>query len=217
MYEDDSGLPSLAMNPNTPVDVLERLLYDSDPGIQHNLAGNGSATDSMLAVLAENPNQWVRQRSQSQQRVRASRKRRGCLDGKKPTPLRHEGSPPTLDELAEAHTQETGLDYAVCPDGYDPRLDNVEVVKAHGDCVEEARQACKPTEYRSFGSGGPPGGVVGYTSTVNFIEPRDDGRCGTVVITDLQEYPAIAGSGDLCLTVKTLDCQVVEEWGCPGR
>lgn len=209
MYENDSSLPSLAMNPNTPVDVLERLLGDSTPGVQHNLAGNRSATDSMLAVLAENPDKFVHERARNQQRSRASRKRRGCLEGDKPTPVRHEGSLPTLDEIVEAHKQQTGLDYAVCPDGYDYRIDNVWVVQEHRACIEEARKTCKPTEYRGFNTAQDPG----FLSFATFIEPREDGRCGTVVILDAREDPSTTG----CRIVKTTDCHVVEEWGCPRR
>ncbi|MBT8467622.1 MAG: hypothetical protein KJN97_02635, partial [Deltaproteobacteria bacterium] len=212
MYEDHSARTSLAANPNTPLDVLERLLHDSDPMVQNNLAYNGSVTDAMLVVLAKNSSKYVSRQARTQQTSRAFRKRRGCLDRPKPIPVvRHEGPLPTLDEVVEAHRRQTGLDYQVCPDGYDYRLDNAEVRAEHRACIAEARKACTPTEYRMFGTPNDPG----FITFATFIEPRDDGRCGTVVITDAREAPSVTRSG--CRIMKETDCQVVDLWGCPSR
>jgi hypothetical protein len=212
MYEDNSARPSLAGNPNTPVDVLERLLHDSDFGVQNNLTYNRSVTDAMLSVLAKNSSKYVSRQARAQQGIRAYRKRRGCLDRPKPIPaVRHEGPLPTLDEVVEAHKRQTGLHYQVCPDGYDYRLDNAEVLPEHRACIEEARKPCTPTEYRVFGTPNDPG----FFTFVTFIEPRADGRCGTVVILDAREGPSVTRSG--CRITKESDCQMVERWGCPGR
>ncbi len=137
MYEDHSARTSLAMNPNTPVDVLERLLHDSDRMVRYNLAGNRSVNKSMLSVLAKDSGKDVSRRALTQQVGRAYRKRRGCLDGPMPIPVRHEGPLPALDEVLEAHRRQTGLDYQVCPDGYDYRLDNAEVRPEHRACIAE--------------------------------------------------------------------------------
>lgn len=212
MYEDDSARPSLAGNPNTPVDVLERLLHDSGFGVQNNLTHNRSVTDAMLSVLAKDSNESVSRQARAQQATRAFRKRRGCLDRPKPIPVvRHEGPAPTLDEVVGAHKRQTGLNYQVCPDGYDYRLDNADVIPAHRACIEEATKTCTPTEYRVFGTPNDPG----FITFVTLIEPRADGRCGTVVILDAREAPSVTRSG--CRITKEIDCQMVERWGCPDR
>lgn len=212
MYKDDSARISLAANPSTPVDVLERLLQDSDRMVRHNLACNPSVNEVMLSVLAKDPGKYVGRRARAQQAIRSFRKSRGCLDRPKPIPtVRHEGPLPTLDEVLEAHRRQTGLAYQVCPNGYDYRLDNAEVRPEHRACIAEARKACTPTEYRVFGTPNDPG----FITFATFIEPRDDGRCGTVVITDAREAPSVTRSG--CRIMKETDCQVVDLWGCPGR
>lgn len=209
MYEDHSARTSLAANPSTPADVLERLLHDSDPMVRYNLASNRSLTEAMLSVVAKDPDNEVGQRALTQQSTRAYRKRLGCLDGPMPIPVRHEGPLPTLDEVVEAHKRQTGLEYQVCPDGYDYRLDNREVLPEHRACIEEARKSCTPTEYRAFGTPNDPG----FLTFVTFIEPRADGRCGTVAILDAREAPSVTRSG--CRITKEIDCQMVERWGCP--
>ncbi len=212
MYEDESARTSLAGNPNTPVDVLERLLHDSDSGIQSNMTCNPSVTDAMLSVLAKNSNESVSRQARAQQATRAFRKMRGCLDRPKPIPVVwHDGPLPTLDDVVEAHKRQTGLNYQVCPDGYDYRLDNAEVLPAHRACIEKARKACTPTEYREFGDAHDPG----FLTFATLIEPRADGRCGTVVILDAREAPSVTRSG--CRITKEIDCQMVERWGCPDQ
>jgi len=212
MYKYDSARPSLAGNPNTPMDVLERLLHDSGFGVQNNLTHNRSVTDAMLSVLAKDSNESVSRQARAQQATRAFRKRRGCLERPKPIPVvRHEGPAPTLDEVVGSHKRQTGLDYQVCPAGYDYRLDNAEVLPEHRACIEEARKTCTPTEYRVFGTPNDPR----FITFVTLIEPRADGRCGTVVILDAREAPSVTRSG--CRITKEIDCQMMERWGCPGR
>ena len=212
MYEDDSARTSLAANPSTPADVLERLLHDSDPMVRYNLTSNRSLTDAMLSVVAKDSSKEVSRQARAQQGIRAYRKRRGCLDRPEPIPVvRYEGPAPTLDEVLGSHKRQTGLNYQVCPDGYDYRLDNTEVIPEHRACIEKARKTCTPTEYRVFGTPNDPG----FITFVTLIEPRADGRCGTVVILDAREAPSVTRSG--CRITKEIDCQMVERWGCPGR
>jgi hypothetical protein len=212
MYEDHSARTSLAANPSTPVDVLERLLHDSDRMVRRNLAGNRSLNEAMLSVVAKDPDKEVSRQARAQQDTRAHRKRLGCLDGPNPIPVRHEGPLPTLDQVVEAHKRQTGLDYQVCPDGYDYRIHNAEVRSKHRACIAEARKACTPTEFRQFDYNPKDRGFLAFA---NFIEPRDDGRCGTVMILDAREAPSATRSG--CRIMKDTDCQVVDLWGCPGR
>jgi hypothetical protein len=62
-----------------------------------------------------------------------------------------------------------------------------------------------------FGTPNDPG----FITFATFIEPRDDGRCGTVVITDAREAPSVTRNG--CRIMKETDCQLVDVWGCPSR